>query len=129
MNAASNSVYQLVVDLDGNIGTNPISFELPEASSVPGTTYKLLIGQIGADAISPAALSRQLVITTSGDQQLLGSIVTTASPAHDRSSGPVISMAVAAGKSATGDQYDLICDGTYWYVTGFIATNGVTYST
>lgn len=125
---ASNCTYQLVVEAAANSGTNLIGFTLPEASSVPGTMYKLLIGQIGANAISPSALARPLTITTGGNQNLLGSILTVAATPLQRSSGPFISMSIPAGKSKTGDQYNCISDGTYWYVTGFSGTNSVTYA-
>ena len=90
--------------------------------------YKLLIGQIGANAASPDVLARPLAITTSGTQNLLGSILTVAATPLQRSSGPFISMTIPAGKSKTGDQYNCISDGTYWYVTGFSGTNNVTYA-
>jgi len=133
VNAGSTSVYVLSADADGNQGSNQILYSLPRPNSVtPGTTYRIIIGQIGASATSPAALARPFsIIIESSTQALLGSIVgisTTAQTVLQRSNGPFVSLAIASGRLNTGDSFDLFCDGTYWYVTGFINSPSVSYA-
>ena len=127
---ASNSVYVLIVPSDGNQGSNGIGFQLPRPSTVtPGTAYKIIIGQVGDTATSPVALARAFNIFIDGsDQKALFSILTTAATPLQRSNGPFVQMEIAASKVFTGDQFDMICDGTYWHVTGVAKTNGVTYA-
>jgi|14BtaG_2_1085337.scaffolds.fasta_scaffold00137_41 hypothetical protein len=133
VNDGSTSVYVLSVDSDGNQGSNPISYQLPRPSGItPGTTYRIIIGQIGSSSTSPDALSRPFsIIIAASNQALLGSIVGTSSTAQtvlQRSNGPFVSLAIAAGRLNTGDSFDLFCDGTYWYVTGFINSPSVSYT-
>ena len=133
VNAGSTSVYVLSADADGNQGSNQILYSLPRPNSVtPGTTYRIIIGQIGASATSPAALARPFsIIIESSTQALLGSIVgisTTAQTVLQRSNGPFVSLAIASGRLNTGDSFNLFCDGTYWYVTGFINSPSVSYA-
>jgi len=134
VNDGSTSIYVLSANADGNQGSNQISYQLPRPNSVtPGTTYRIIIGQIGASATSPAALARPFsIIIEASAQALLGSIVgisSTANTVLQRSNGPVVSLTVASGRLNTGDSFDLFCDGTYWYVTGFINSPSVTYQT
>ena len=42
--------------------------------------------------------------------------------------GPFVQMEIASSRTFTGDQYDLICDGTYWHVTGVTGSPTITYS-
>ena len=133
VNDRSTSVYVLSANADGNQGSNQISYQLPRPNSTtPGTTYRIIIGQIGASATSPDALSRPFsIIIESSTQALLGSIVGISSDAQtvlQRSNGPFVSLAIASDRLNTGDSFDLFCDGSYWYVTGFINSPSVSYS-
>lgn len=132
-NDRSTSVYVLSVNADGNQGSNQISYQLPRPNSVTtGTTCRIIIGQIGASATSPDVLARPFsIIIESSTQALLGSIVgisSTAQTVLQRSNGPFVSVAIASGRLNTGDSFDLFCDGTYWYVTGFINSPSVSYA-
>lgn len=132
-NDRSTSVYVLSVNADGNQGSNQISYQLPRPnSSTTGTTYRIIIGQIGASSTSPDALARPFsIIIASSTQALLGSIVgisSTAQTVLQRSNGPFVSLSIASGRLNTGDSFDLFCDGTYWYVTGFINSPSVSYA-
>jgi hypothetical protein len=134
VNDGSTSIYVLSANADGNLGSNQISYQLPRPNGVtPGTTYRIMIGQIGSSATSPAALARPFsIIIEASAQALLGSIVgisSTANTVLQRSNGPVVSLTIASGRLNTGDSFDLFCDGTYWYVTGFINSPSVTYQT
>jgi len=126
----SNSTYVLIVSSDGNQGSNGIGFQLPRPSTVtPGTAYKIIIGQVGDNASSPATLARAVTIfVESSDKRALFSILTTNATTLQKSNGPFVQMEIGASKVFTGDQFDMICDGTYWHVTGVAKTNGVTYA-
>jgi len=131
VNGDSTSTYVLTVLDDGNQGSNGIGFQLPRPATItPGTAYKIIIGLVGDDVASPATLARPVTIfVESSDRTALFSILTVNSTtALSRSSGPFVQMEIAASRSFTGDQYDLICDGTYWHVTGVIGAPSVTYS-
>ena len=133
INDRSTSVYVLSANADGNQGSNQISYQLPRpTSTTPGTTYRIIIGQIGANKQAPDALARPFSIKIeSSTQALLGSIVgisSTAQTVLQRSNGAFVSLAIASGRLNTGDSFDLFCDGSYWYVTGFINSPSVSYS-
>ena len=130
VNGDSNSTYVLTVPADGNQGSNGIGFQLPRPSNVtPGTAYRILVGQVGASVTSPATFVRPFTIfVESSDQKALFSILTTNATTLQKSSGPFVQMDIAGSRTFTGDQYDLICDGTYWHVTGVIGSPTVTYS-
>lgn len=134
VNGRSTSVYILTVNADGNQGSNGIGYVLPRPATagLAGTTYRIIVGLIGSSATSPTALVRPFTISIdSSNQTLLASIVTnngTASTVLQRSSGPFVQLDIAGSKLNTGDQFDLFCDGTYWYVTGFSGTNSVTFA-
>ena len=132
VNGDSNSIYLLTVNADGNQGSNGIGYELPRPSGVtPGTTYKIIIGQIGSSETAPDVLTRAFsIFIVASDQKLFGSIVTTNSTNNfSRSNGPFVQLDIGSGRISSGDQFDLICDGTYWHVTGFINSPSVSYST
>ena len=103
---------------------------MPRPSNVtPGTAYRILVGQVGASVTSPATFVRPFTIfVESSDQKALFSILTTNATTLQKSSGPFVQMDIAGSRTFTGDQYDLICDGTYWHVTGVIGSPTVTYS-
>ena len=130
MSADSNSVFILTIQADGNTGTNNIIYTLPRPNSVPGTCYKIYIGQIGGTTSSPATGVRPIIFKITGDLQLLLPSITTrdASIPLQVPSAPVATITVPANKNFTGDNYDMFSDGTYWYVTGTIATNSITYA-
>ncbi len=130
VNGDSNSIYVLIVPSDGNQGSNGIGFKLPRPNSVtPGTAYKIIVGQVGDTATSPAALARSFnIFVESSDQKALFSILTTTNATLQKSNGPFVQMEIASSRTFTGDQYDLICDGTYWHVTGVTGSPTITYS-
>ena len=126
----SNSINLLTVNADGNQGSNGIGFQLPRPSTItPGTAYRIIVGQVGNSVTSPDTLVRSLTIfIADSDQKGLFRILTTNGTSLQKSNGPFVQMSIPASKTFTGDQFDLICDGTYWHVTGVSGTNSVSFA-
>jgi len=113
------------LNIYANIADSSVVIQLP--SPVSGLFYKTVLAQASED--EPL---RDLIITTGdNDVNMVGSILVNGATVQlDSGTGTqgTISTiaidssdcAVSAGASA-GDWFQFDCDGTYWYVSGFIA--------
>ena len=107
-----------IVTNEGNSTTsNQIRFDMPSAaSSVAGTHFKFLISQIGADAGTGATVSRPVHFKGAATD-LMARIIDGSSGLHS-TTNPTNSVVIEAGRYASGDSFEAICDGIYWHITG-----------
>ena len=112
--AQSSGTTFVINNLPNDSTSNTIRLDFSTAAGRAGTHYKFLIGQVGSTASSPEAMVRPL--TFKGATEILpridaGSTLYTAD-------SPVNQIVIAAETFQTGDSFEIICDGTYWHLTG-----------
>lgn len=107
----------IVTNTSNDSTSNLIRFDVPAAAAtVAGTHYKFLISQIGADAGTGATMNRP--ITWKGAATDLMARIIDGSSGLYSTTDPDSAVLIDASRYATGDNFEAICDGIYWHITG-----------
>jgi len=107
--------------------SNAIRFDFPTAAStVAGTHFKFLISQIGADVGTGGQCNRPITFKGS-TEDLMPRIIdgTGGSTANLYTvADPVNGITITNNRYVSGDNFEAICDGLYWHITGYKRING-----
>ena len=117
----------IITNVNNTNSSSNLRFDIPAATStVAGTHFKILISQIGADSTVGVGCDKPFLFKTS-DPYLMPRIIDGAGGSTANlftTNDPVDEITIANGRYVSGDNFEAICDGIYWYITGHKRVNG-----
>jgi hypothetical protein len=117
VSSQSSGTTFIVINEDNGTTTNTIRFDMPTAAStVAGTHYKFLISQVGTDVSTSEAMARPFLIKA-GATDLQPRVIDGSNGSYS-TSNPDNGFQIDASRYQDGDNFEAICDGRYWHITG-----------
>jgi len=117
----------IITNVDNTNSTSNLRFDIPSATStVAGTHFKFLISQIGSDYTVGLGSDKPLLFKAA-DTDLMPRIIDGQGGSTANlftTNDPVDGITISNSRYVSGDNFEAICDGIYWYITGHKRING-----